>query len=83
MAITVRRLTRRRDLGLSIVAGVEGADQVIDWAHAIELADPSPWLAGEQSCRVLQSGTQDCTSDTTPTNMAESYKLWGHIVPLG
>ncbi|MBY4213351.1 PucR family transcriptional regulator [Rhodococcus fascians] len=46
MASTVRRLSQRADLGLSIVAGLEGADQVIEWAHPIELADPTPWLSG-------------------------------------
>ncbi|MFD6056945.1 PucR family transcriptional regulator [Rhodococcus wratislaviensis] len=60
MAITVRRLTQRRDLGLSIVAGLEGADRVIDWAHAIELADPTPWLAGGELVMTtgLQIGTE-------------------------
>lgn len=46
MAITVRQLTRRKELGLSLVAGAEGADRVISWAHSIELADPTPWLSG-------------------------------------
>ncbi|MET8427656.1 PucR family transcriptional regulator [Nocardia sp. NPDC004860] len=46
MALTVRRLTHQRDLGLSLVAGHENADRMIDWAHSIELADPSPWLSG-------------------------------------
>ncbi|MCW4354265.1 PucR family transcriptional regulator ligand-binding domain-containing protein [Hoyosella sp. YIM 151337] len=46
MAITVRRLTQRPELGLTLVAGRDGADRVIDWAHAIELADPAPWLSG-------------------------------------
>ncbi|QSE88123.1 PucR family transcriptional regulator [Rhodococcus pseudokoreensis] len=46
MSLTVRRLTQHSDLGLSLVAGREGADRVIDWAHPIELADPTPWISG-------------------------------------
>jgi PucR family transcriptional regulator, purine catabolism regulatory protein len=46
MAITVRRLADLKDLGLSLVAGRESADRVITWAHAIELADPTPYLSG-------------------------------------
>ncbi len=46
MAITVRRLAGHKDLGLTLVAGRENADRVISWAHAIELADPTPYLSG-------------------------------------
>ena len=46
MAITVRRLAGHKDLGLKLVAGRENADRVINWAHAIELADPTPYLSG-------------------------------------
>ena len=46
MAITVRRLAEHKDLGLTLVAGRENADRVISWAHAIELADPTPYLSG-------------------------------------
>ncbi len=46
MAITVRRLAGHKDLGLTLVAGHENADRVINWAHAIELADPTPYLSG-------------------------------------
>ena len=46
MAMTVRRLCQHRPLGLTIVAGRDGADRIIEWAHAIELADPTPWLSG-------------------------------------
>lgn len=44
--ITVRRLVGRAELGLSLVAGHEGAERTIEWAHPIELADPTPWLSG-------------------------------------
>ena len=46
MAITVRRLAGHKDLGLTLVAGRENADRAISWAHAIELADPTPYLSG-------------------------------------
>ena len=46
MAMTVRRLIAVRKLGLSLVAGRAGLDRTITWAHANELADPSPWLSG-------------------------------------
>ncbi len=46
MAITVRRLAEHEGLGLTLVAGRENADRVISWAHAIELADPTPYLSG-------------------------------------
>ncbi|MGV0741718.1 PucR family transcriptional regulator [Mycolicibacterium sp. XJ870] len=46
MAITARGLAQVESLGLSLVAGVQAADREIAWAHAIELADPTPYLAG-------------------------------------
>src|SRR4051794_19746048 len=44
--MTVRRLAQHPDLGLTLVAGRQNADQTIAWAHAIELADPTPYLSG-------------------------------------
>ncbi|MGA5542320.1 PucR family transcriptional regulator [Mycobacterium sp. NPDC051198] len=46
MALTVRDLTGVDSLGLVLVAGARGADREISWAHAIELPDPAPYLAG-------------------------------------
>ncbi|MGE0215964.1 PucR family transcriptional regulator [Mycolicibacterium sp.] len=46
MAITARDLTAVDGLGLALVAGVDSADREISWAHAIELADPTPYLSG-------------------------------------
>lgn len=46
MAVTARSLAGRSELGLTLVAGHDGADRSITWAHAIELADPAPYLAG-------------------------------------
>lgn len=44
--VTVGWLARRPDLGLTVAAGAEHADREILWAHAIELADPTPYLSG-------------------------------------
>lgn len=44
--ITARSLCRDENLGLALVAGERAADRPIAWAHAIELADPTPYLAG-------------------------------------
>ena len=44
--ISARGLCRAESLGLTLVAGAQGADRNIGWAHAIELADPTPYLAG-------------------------------------
>lgn len=46
MAITVRELAGVERLGLRLVAGESAADRPIVWAHAIELADPTPYLTG-------------------------------------
>lgn len=46
MALTVRDLAEVDSLGLVVVAGARGADREISWAHAIELSDPTPYLAG-------------------------------------
>ncbi len=44
--VTVGWLARQHHLGLSVVAGADHADRQILWAHAIELADPAPYLSG-------------------------------------
>lgn len=44
--ITARSLCQVEGLGLTLVAGERAADRPIAWAHAIELADPTPYLAG-------------------------------------
>lgn len=46
MAMTVRRLAAISTLRLTLVAGRDGIDRTITWAHAIELEDPTPFLAG-------------------------------------
>ena len=44
--ITARGLAQVEHLGLTLVAGAASADRHIAWAHAIELADPTPYLTG-------------------------------------
>ena len=46
--VSVRWLTEQRQLGLVMLAGATGLDRRIEWAHSIELADPSPWLHGNE-----------------------------------
>lgn len=46
MALSVRDLSEVDSLGLIVVAGARGVDREISWAHAIELTDPTPYLAG-------------------------------------
>ncbi len=46
VGVSVRWLTGQRPLGLTVLAGSRGLDRRIEWAHSIELADPSPWLRG-------------------------------------
>jgi purine catabolism regulator len=61
MAISARGLTEVEGLGLRLVAGEEAADREISWAHAIELADPTPYLDGGEL--VMTTGLNVGTSD--------------------
>ncbi|MHC9293276.1 PucR family transcriptional regulator [Mycobacterium sp. LTG2003] len=61
MAITARDLAQVESLGLSLVAGTQAADREIAWAHAIELADPTPYLAGGEL--VMTTGINIGTDD--------------------
>lgn len=60
MAITVRRLTALPQLGLRLLAGSGGADRIVEWAHAIEVPDPTPWLSGGEL--VMTAGLELGTS---------------------
>ncbi|MFF1646629.1 hypothetical protein [Streptomyces sp. NPDC058240] len=42
MGVTLDRLTRRRELGLTVPAGRAALGREVVWAHSIELADPTP-----------------------------------------
>ncbi|MDQ3982861.1 MAG: PucR family transcriptional regulator ligand-binding domain-containing protein, partial [Actinomycetota bacterium] len=44
--MTVRDLLALPGLGLTVVAGADGLDRPIRWAHTSELQDPTPWLSG-------------------------------------
>ena len=62
MVMTVRRLAQRVDLGLTLVAGRDNDDRAIAWAHAIELADPTPYLSGGEL--VMTTGMNVGTTST-------------------
>ena len=44
--VSVRWLVEQRPLGLVVLAGARAMDRRIEWAHSIELTDPTPWLRG-------------------------------------
>jgi purine catabolism regulator len=48
MPLTVEDLLALPGLGLSVVAGRDGLDRPIRWAHTSELADPTRWLSGNE-----------------------------------
>ena len=44
--LTVADVLRFADLELGLLAGRAGTGREVSWAHAIEVADPVPWLRG-------------------------------------
>ncbi|MCP2202550.1 PucR family transcriptional regulator [Lentzea flava] len=46
--VPLRDLVARVDLGLTVLCGTDALDRPIRWAHVSELADPSPYLVGEE-----------------------------------
>ncbi|TDD34111.1 PucR family transcriptional regulator [Saccharopolyspora elongata] len=48
MQVPLRWLVGRPELGLRVRAGADQLDRAFSWVHAIDLADPSPWLAGSE-----------------------------------
>lgn len=52
--ITISQLVQRSDLGLAILAGSEGSERVITWAHAVDLPDPWHWV--KQGDLVMTTG---------------------------
>jgi purine catabolism regulator len=74
MVMTVRRLMASPTLGLSLAGGEAGLDRVINWVHAIELADPSPWLVGGELVMTtgLQLPDDDAAQRQYLTRIAES-----------
>lgn len=47
MSVSLRWLLEQEDLRLRLVAGSAGG-VVVEWAHSIELEDPTPWLTGSE-----------------------------------
>ena len=56
MPVTVRTIIRGSNLGLAVLAGNDGIDQAVRWAHVSELLDPTPWLQGGEF--LLTTGMQ-------------------------
>lgn len=46
MPVALSWLVGERDLSLRVLTPASPDDVEVDWAHAIELEDPTPWLAG-------------------------------------
>ncbi|MBX7450479.1 PucR family transcriptional regulator [Mycolicibacterium sp. 3033] len=74
MAITVRELAAVERLGLRLVAGESAADRPIAWAHAIELADPTPYLAGGELVMTtgINIGADAAAQSAYVTRLAEA-----------
>ncbi|MCG7592589.1 PucR family transcriptional regulator [Mycobacterium sp. PSTR-4-N] len=74
MAITVRELVGVERLGLRLVAGQSAADSPIAWAHAIELADPTPYLAGGELVMTtgINIGADAAAQSAYVTRLAEA-----------
>ena len=68
MPVTVRRLLSL-PLGLTLRAGAAGLDREIQWAHAIELDDPTPWLTGGEL--ILTTGWRRSADDPSWTQYIE------------
>jgi PucR family transcriptional regulator, purine catabolism regulatory protein len=45
-SVPVRWLVAQPALGLAVLAGSDGLNRAVTWAHSIELTDPAPWLRG-------------------------------------
>ena len=59
MPVTVKDLLEMPSLGLELVAGGEGVDRAIRWAHTSELGDPTPWLSGGEFLLTTGMGMED------------------------
>lgn len=42
--ITILQLVARPDLDLTLLAGAEGGQRIVTWAHAVDLPDPWNWV---------------------------------------
>lgn len=46
MPVSIADLVRQPHLGVTVLAGSDGLDSPVRWAHVSELCDPTPWLEG-------------------------------------
>ena len=46
MGLTVGDLAGLEHLGITVLAGRDGLDRDVEWAHVCELEDPTPWMDG-------------------------------------
>ena len=46
MGLTVGDLAGMSHLGITVLAGTDGLDREVEWAHVCELEDPTRWLDG-------------------------------------
>src|SRR5699024_6162375 len=67
MAITVGELVHEPELQLSLLAGGDGLDRDVEWAHTCDLPDPWRWVGAKQA--LLTNGS------TLPT-LADEQVSW-------
>ncbi len=60
--LTVRDIVAIPALGLRLVAGEGGADNLVRWLHASELSDPTPWLEGGEVVLTTGLGVGDAAT---------------------
>ncbi len=61
--LTVRDIVAIPALGLRLVAGEGGADNLVRWLHASELPDPTPWLEGGEVVLTTGLGVGEAPTD--------------------
>ncbi|WP_165436278.1 PucR family transcriptional regulator [Amycolatopsis suaedae] len=59
MPLTVADVLRMDGLELGLLAGEAGLGREVSWAHAIEVADPVPWLRGGELVLTIGLGLPD------------------------
>lgn len=80
MPPTLRDLVAAPALGLSVVAHEDGLDAFVRWAHATELADPTPYLEGGEL--VLTTGMR-MTKSAPAANAYVKRLVKAGVVGLG
>lgn len=46
MTMTINDIVKNPHLKTSVIAGADGINNTVTWAHSCELKDPTPWLTG-------------------------------------